>query len=102
MIMLIVIPKGYYGRIVGGSGLANTRGIIGHDRTIDSDYRGIMCVVLFNLSDQKYLVETGNRVAQLIIERCFTPKFLEVNTFMEILALQVFDILGISIMSCEE
>ena len=49
----IAIPKSYYRRILGRSGLANTGGIIVHDGTIDSDYRGIVCVVLFNLSDEE-------------------------------------------------
>ena len=80
----IAIPESYYGRIVGRSGLTNTRGIILHDGTIDSDYRGVVCVVLFNLPHEEYLVEIGgNCIAQLIIERCFTPKFVEVSKFME-------------------
>ena len=71
---------------------------------MDSDYRDFVCVVLFNLFDEKYLVEVGNRIAQLIIEQCFAPKFVKVSKFMEkkqgegkmILVLQVFD------MSCEQ
>ena len=51
------------------------RGITVHDGTIDLDYRGVVCVVLVNLS--------GNRMAQLIIERCCTPKFVEVSKFMD-------------------
>ena len=81
--MLIAIPEGYYGRIFGGSGLANAHSIMVHNRTIDPDYRGKACVVLFNLSNEKYVVKTGNRIAQLIIEQCFTPKFVEVSKFTE-------------------
>ena len=77
------IPEGYYGRIVGRSGLANMCGIIVHDGTIDSDYQGVVCVVLFNLSDEEYLVEARNRIAQLIIERSFTPKLFEVSKFVD-------------------
>ena len=79
----IVIPDGCYGRTVGSSGLANTRGVIFHEGTINSDNWSIVCVVLFILSDMEYLVEVGYRIAQLIIERCFTPKFAEVSEFME-------------------
>ena len=64
----IAIPEGYHGRIVGPSGLANTCGIIFHDETIDSDYRGVACMALFNLSDEDNLVEVGNRFVQLITE----------------------------------
>lgn len=42
-----------------------------------------MCVVLFKLSNEEYVVETGNRIAQLIIERCFTPNIIEVSEFTE-------------------
>ena len=71
---------------------------------MDSDYRDFVCVVLFNLFDEKYLVEVGNRIAQLIIEQYFAPKFVKVSKFMEekqgegkmILVLQEFD------MSCEQ
>ena len=59
----MAIPKGYYGKIEGGSGLANTHGITVYNGTVDSDYRGKVCVVLFNLSDEEYIVETGNRIA---------------------------------------
>ena len=100
----MAIPEGYYGRIVEHSGLKNMCGIIVHDGTIDSDYRGVVCVILFNLSDEEYLVELGNCIAQLINERCFTPKFVKVSKFMEqimerggkVLVPQVFD------MSCEQ
>ena len=46
-------------------------------------HRGKVCVVLFNISDEKYVLETGNRTAQLIIQRFFTPKFVEVSEFTE-------------------
>ena len=51
--LFIAIPERYYGRIVGRSGLANTHGISVHNGTIDMDYRGIVCVVLFNLFNEK-------------------------------------------------
>ena len=79
----MAIFKGYYGQIAVRSGLASTRGIILHDGAIDLDYRGNVCVVLFNLSHEEHLVKVGNRTTQLIIERCFTPKFVEVSKFMD-------------------
>ena len=54
------IPKGYYGRVVGRSGLANFKGLFAFNGTVDSEYRGIVCVVLFNLSNFTYDVEIGN------------------------------------------
>ena len=77
------IPDGYYRQIVGRSGMANICGVIVHDGATELDYRSVVCVVLFSLSDGEYMVETGNGIAQLIIERCFTPKFVEVTKFMD-------------------
>ena len=47
----------------------------------DSDYRGDVWVVFFNLSNEEYTVRTGNRIAQLIIEEYIAPKFVLVNEF---------------------
>lgn len=43
-------------------------GIVVHGGTIDSDYHGDVCMVLFNLSDKEYVVRMGNHITQLIIE----------------------------------
>ena len=48
----MAIPEGYYGWIVGRSGLANMCSIIVHHGTTDSDNRGVVYVVFFNLSDK--------------------------------------------------
>jgi dUTP pyrophosphatase len=40
---------------------------------IDGDYRGNVGVVLFNLSKEAYEVKRGDRIAQLVLERIFTP-----------------------------
>lgn len=55
------IPEGYYGKIVGRSGLENKHGLIIHNGTIDSDYRGIVCVIIFNFSCNDYIVNPGDR-----------------------------------------
>ena len=81
--LTVAISEGYYGWTVGRSGLANTHGIIVHDVTIDSDYRGVVSVVLFNLSNEECLVEVGNRIGQSITERCFMPKLVELSKFTE-------------------
>ena len=73
----LAIPEGYYGSIVGRSGLANKQGIVAFPGTIDSDYRGVLCVILFNLSGDTYLVERGNRIAQIIIQKSCTVHFVE-------------------------
>ena len=65
-----VIPTGFYGKIVERSSLANVRGISEFNGTVDTDYRRTVCVVLLNLSNNEYIVEIGNLIAQLIIEKC--------------------------------
>ena len=71
------IPEGNYGSIVARSSLANKLGIVAFPGTIDSDYRGVVCVILFNLSSDTYRVEIGNRIAQMIIKKCCDVHFVE-------------------------
>ena len=76
--LYVIIPKGYYDRIVGRSGLAY-RKIMLHCGTVDSDYRGTISVIDFNLSRNDYNIEVGDRVAQMIFEKYYCPKFVEVT-----------------------
>ena len=73
----MAIATGFYGRIVGQSGLENNDGIFVFPSTIDTDYRGVIFVVLFNLSEDDYEVRKNNRIAQIIIEKCYAVKFIE-------------------------
>ncbi len=66
--LYISIPEGYEAQIRGRSGLALNHGIslangIG---TIDSDYRGEIGVILVNLSNKSYVINKGDRVAQMV------------------------------------
>ena len=54
--MSFVISTGFYGKIVGSSGLTNVHDIVAFHGTVDADYRGTVCVVLFNLSDNEYIL----------------------------------------------
>lgn len=67
--IFIEIPRGYEGQIRARSGLAIKHGItlINGIGTIDSDYRGEVCVPLINLGEEAYTISNGDRVAQLII-----------------------------------
>ena len=67
--MSFAILTGFYGKIVGRSGLANVHNIVAFNGTVDADYQGTVSVVLFNLSDNECIVEISNRIAQLIIEK---------------------------------
>ena len=73
----LAIPEDYYGSIVGRSGLANKHGIVAFPGTIDSDYRVVLCVILFNVSGDTYLTQKDNRTAQIIIQIYCTVHFVE-------------------------
>ena len=68
------------GRVVGRSGLVNVKGIIAFNVTVNAEYRGNVCVVLFNLSIFTYVVEIGNLIRQFIVEKRNDIKFVEYNS----------------------
>ena len=65
----IAVPDGTYGRIAPRSGLALRSGIDVGAGVVDADYRGPLAVVLFNHSDKDFSIQTGDRIAQLILEK---------------------------------
>jgi len=78
----IMIPKGYEGQIRPRSGLALKYGItvLNTPGTIDSDYRGIVKVILINLGEENFNIQRGDRIAQLVIQKIFSPNFKLVET----------------------
>ena len=72
------IPPGCYGRIAPRSGLAVRRSIHVGAGVIDSDFRGNVQVVLYNLGKEDFKIDIGDRVAQLILERIYIPVLQEV------------------------
>lgn len=79
----IVLPVGVYGRVAPRSGLAVKHGIQVGAGVVDPDYTGEIKVVLFNHGDKDFEVKKGDRVAQLILERCETPDIEEVGAVEE-------------------
>lgn len=84
----IQVPKGCYGRIAPRSGLAINNFIdVGGLQiyftagVVDEDYRGIVKIVLFNHSENDFIIKRGDRIAQLICERIFYPEVQEVQVF---------------------
>ena len=65
----ISIPEGTYARIAPRSGLALKHGINTHAGVIDYDYRGEIIVILMNHSDQPFVINPQDRIAQLILEK---------------------------------
>ena len=67
----IAIPSGFEGQVRPRSGLALKHGIglLNSPGTIDSDYRGIVGIILFNFGQEPFVVHRGDRVAQLVITK---------------------------------
>ncbi|KAI0970323.1 deoxyuridine 5'-triphosphate nucleotidohydrolase [Xylaria arbuscula] len=79
----IAVPAGTYGRVAPRSGLASKHSIQTGAGVIDADYRGQVKILLFNHSDADYSIAEGDRIAQLVIERIYTPEVLEVAELEE-------------------
>jgi len=69
--LFIELPEGFEAQVRPRSGLAFKSGItvLNSPGTIDADYRGEIKVILVNLSDQSFVVNHGDRIAQMIIAR---------------------------------
>lgn len=63
------IPEGWEGQVRPRSGLALNHGVtcLNSPGTVDSDFRGEVCVVLANLGTEPFIVERGMRIAQLVV-----------------------------------
>jgi dUTP pyrophosphatase len=79
----ISLPPGVYGRVAPRSGLAMKNGIQIGAGVIDPDYTGEISVIIFNMGDTDFEVKKGDRVAQLILERCETPPVEEISLLEE-------------------
>lgn len=79
----MAVPAGTYGRIAPRSGLASKHYIDTGAGVIDADYRGQVKVLLFNHADADFTVQEGDRVAQLVLERIYTPEVQEVQELEE-------------------
>ena len=73
------LPPGVYGRVAPRSGLTVKHGIHIGAGVIDPDYMGEVKVAMFNLGLQPVEFKKGDRIAQLILERCEVPDVLEVD-----------------------
>jgi dUTP pyrophosphatase len=69
--LFMELPHGFEAQIRPRSGLAYKHGIslVNSPGTIDADYRGEIKVLLVNLSDQEFVVEDGERIAQMVVAR---------------------------------
>ena len=69
------ITKNYHGEVFGRSGLALNFGLIIHNGIIYSSFRGVVCVVVFNHSNEDYKMLSSERIAQILFKHHETVKF---------------------------
>ena len=81
----VEVPYGMEGQVRPRSGLASKSGIgiLNSPGTIDSDYRGEIKVILFNLSNKDYKIKKGDRIAQLVITSVVQVDLEEVESLEE-------------------
>ncbi len=83
--LYMALPAGYEAQVRPRSGLAIKKGItvLNSPGTVDADYRGEVCVILVNLNNEPFVVEDGERIAQMVIAKHEQPELVEVETLDE-------------------
>lgn len=83
--LFMEIPEGYEGQVRPRSGLAIKNGItvLNTPGTIDADYRGEVKIILINLSDTDFTINSGERIAQIIFAKCEQMEVVNVETLSE-------------------
>ena len=83
--LFVEIPNGYEIQIRPRSGLAIKQGItcLNTPGTIDSDYRGEIKIILINLSSEEQVINHGDRIAQMIVQRTERAAFEQVEFLNE-------------------
>ena len=83
--IFMALPMGYEAQVRPRSGLAIKKGIsvLNSPGTIAADYRGEVCVILVNLSSEEFVIEDGERIAQMVIARHEQAEWQEVEVLDE-------------------
>ena len=83
--LFIELPIGYEAQVRPRSGLAAKKGVtvLNSPGTVDADYRGEIGVILVNLSNEDFIIENGERIAQLIIAKHERAEWIEVQELSE-------------------
>jgi len=83
--LFIELPVGYEAQMRPRSGLAINHGItcLNTPGTIDADYRGEIKIILINLSQEPHVVQPGDRIAQMIIQKTERAELIPVNELNE-------------------
>lgn len=83
--LFIALPEGYEAQVRPRSGLALNSGVtvLNAPGTIDADYRGEVKVLLINLSESDFVINDGDRIAQMVVTRHDTAEFVLADTLDE-------------------
>ena len=83
--LFMEIPEGCEGQVRPRSGLAIKSGItvLNTPGTIDADYRGEVKIILINLSDSDFVINSGDRVAQIVFAKCEQMEVVNVETLSD-------------------
>lgn len=83
--LYISLPKGFEAQIRPRSGLAINKGLtcLNSPGTIDADYRGEIMVILVNLSKGDFIINDGDRIAQMVISKHETIEWIQVDSLDE-------------------
>jgi dUTP pyrophosphatase len=83
--LYIALPAGFEAQVRPRSGLAAKHGltVLNSPGTIDADYRGEICVILVNLSNEPFTIQDGERIAQMVIARHEQAEWQEVEVLNE-------------------
>ena len=83
--LYMALPEGWEAQVRPRSGLAIKKGVtvLNTPGTIDADYRGEVGVILVNLSGEDFVVQDGDRIAQMIFNQYGKAEFVEVETLDE-------------------
>ena len=83
--LFMALPAGYEAQVRPRSGLAIKKGVtvLNSPGTVDADYRGEICVILVNLSHEPFIINDGERIAQMVIAKHEQPTLAEVDVLDE-------------------
>lgn len=83
--LFIELPVGYEAQIRPRSGLAIKKGItlLNTPGTVDADYRGEIKIILANISNEEFVVNDGERIAQMVINQHEQAQWIEVEELLE-------------------
>jgi dUTP pyrophosphatase len=83
--LFLEIPNRYEAQIRQRNGLAINKGInvLNSPGTIDADYKGEVCIIKINLSDECYVIKDGDRICQMVIAKHEKEDWISVDSLLE-------------------